>query len=359
MDAFTKYLFTYPLKSSHPRCIIAALTHVFTNFGQPAVFIADNGCEFHNWEVVNFLKLWGVQWKFTAPYNPQANGQAEAGVKIVTNKLRLTLTEFMQRCQTANPAKLRSQWPAILPYVTFAYNSCPIEALEFSPYEMVFGRSPILPIPVKIDEGLINSPTRVEAAKYLQQLQLALKNTHDFVIERTVQRRQRMTDAFNAQRSPLLLKVGDHVYITHPYSRKPPKLEPRARGPYQVTTVSHHPVTKEIVSVEVDVTPPGQSEKKLKRFPRRRLRPIRSRLPTIDWSQWPPCEEVKDKAPDLADIHEIPEKENDPPTYLAFEDGPEEAHLEEEYLFDIIEVQDETSKNIEESPHTAITAGSV
>ena len=33
MDSFTKYLFTYPLKSSHPKNIVEGLTRMFTNFG--------------------------------------------------------------------------------------------------------------------------------------------------------------------------------------------------------------------------------------------------------------------------------------------------------------------------------------
>ena len=181
MDAFTKYIFTHPLKSSHPKRVVTALSHIFTNFGQPALFVADNGSEFHNWEVVHFLKLWGVQWKFTAPYNPQANGQAEAGVKINTSKLRVTLTDFVQKCPDLQPAKLHSQWPVLLPYVTFAYNCCPIEALDFSPYEMMFGRSPRLPIPIPIDESQINSPARAEAAQYLERPVLALQHCHEYV----------------------------------------------------------------------------------------------------------------------------------------------------------------------------------
>ena len=176
MNSFTRYIFTYPLRSSYPKLIVAALTHIFTNFGQQALFVAYNGSEFPNWEVVSFLRLWGVQWKFIAPHNFQANGQAEAGIKIVTNQLRPAWEDFAQRCPEINPRKLRRQWPAILPYVTYAYNSCPIEALEFSLYEMVFGKSLRLPITIPIDEEQINPSARAKAAQYGKQLQIALTN---------------------------------------------------------------------------------------------------------------------------------------------------------------------------------------
>ena len=48
MDAFTKFIFTYPLKSSHSKLIVSALTHIFANFGQPALSIVVNGSEFHH-----------------------------------------------------------------------------------------------------------------------------------------------------------------------------------------------------------------------------------------------------------------------------------------------------------------------
>ena len=216
---------------------------------------------------------------------------------------------------------------------------------------MVFGRSPRLPVVVPINEEQINSPTRVEAAQHLRQLQLALQYARSYVDERTTQRRQRMTDNFNRQRGPLRLKVGDHIYISHPYSRKPKKLDPRALGPYKVSKVTQHPVTKDVVSVEVDVTPPGSDEKKYKYIPRRRIRPIHSRLPTIDWKTWP-----DEEAKDLAELLEIKEPANAPPAYVAFEDPPEDSHLREDYLFDIIEIQPETSKMGNYIPTTALNA---
>ena len=199
----------------------------------------------------------GGAMEINAPYNPQANDQDEAGVKIVTNKLRLTLEDFVQRCPGMNPRKLRRQWPAILPYVTYARNRCLIGALEFSPYEMLFGRSPRLPSTVPSDEDQINSLARAEAAQYLKQLQIALTNVHKLIKDKTVKRRKRMTDVYNNKRSPLIWKEGDHVYIAHPYSQKPKKLKPRTRGPYKVKEVTLHPKTNDVVSVSVDITPPG------------------------------------------------------------------------------------------------------
>ena len=91
------------------------------------------------------------------------------------------------------------------------------------------------------------------------------------------------------------MKEGDHVHIAHLYTRKPKKLEPRARGPYKVKEVIVHPITKDAVSVSVATTQPGQQEKIYKRYPRRHLRQICSRLPTIDGKNWLDCDNIKRK----------------------------------------------------------------
>ena len=136
MDSFTKFIFTHPLRTMHPLSVIEGLTLIFTRFGQPHSFTADNGSEFHCAEVTSFLQLWGVQWYFPSPYNPQANGQAEAGVKIISRRLRTTLAEL----KDSNPIKFAdNKWSIILPFITMSYNICPNEMTGFAPYELIFG----------------------------------------------------------------------------------------------------------------------------------------------------------------------------------------------------------------------------
>ena len=128
-----------------------------------------------------------------------------------------------------------------------------------------------------------------------------------------------MTDVYNSKRSPLIWKEGDHVYIVHPYSQKPKKLKPRTRGPYKVKEVTLHPKTNDVVSVSVDITPPGQHKKIYKRYPRRHLLPIRSRLPTIDWKNWPDCGDIKDNASDWTESLKIKETPDGKPAYVVLE----------------------------------------
>ena len=284
VDAYTKYIFTTPLRSGHPRLVVEALTQVFTRFGQPALFVADRGGEFYNKEVVAFLKMWGVQWHFTAAYNPQANGQAESSVKIIANKLRLTLLEAKAPNPITGETKPIS-WVNILPYVTMAYNRCPKEEIGFSPYELVFGRVP--PLPVQVPEEVLTDeyPTHPNYMTYLANLQANLMEARGILDLRLEARRQRMKSSFDHRRSPLRIEKGEFAYIAYPFSKKIKKLEARAKGPYLVTQVTKHPETGDVVSIEVEVKDPNTGQSVIKRYPRRRIRPVRARLPLVDWNK--------------------------------------------------------------------------
>ena len=283
MCSFSKYIFTHPLRTMHPRGTMEGLTHLFTRFGQPTLFVADNGGEFHNKEVATFLDLWGVSYNFSAPYNPQANGQAEAGVKIVSTRLRLTLLGLTQFNEKKYPPQ---SWSALLPLVTMSYNRCPNEMTGFSPHELIFGRSPPLPIPLTIKEKedlLALNWKSVEPKDYLLQIQEAFKEAYELVTEKTVKRRAAMKLQFDKNRPPLRLECGESVFVKYPFSKKLKKLDPRCFGPFKVTHITRHPETDDIVSVECEVPSRSTGEITLKRFPRCRVKPIRMSLPVTDW----------------------------------------------------------------------------
>ena len=283
VDTYSRYIFTQPLRSGYPRHIVDALTAIFTRFGQPAVLVMDNGGEFRNREVVLFLQLWGVKWKFSSPYNPQANGQAEAAVKIIASRLRLTLLGLKESGTTRSGKDNASKWTTILPYVTMSYNCSPNEATGFSPYELIFGRMPNLPSrrATDIEEHEI---TGQDYSDYLRRLQQSMRYAHTLVDRTVADKRKQMKELFDKRRAPLKIEPGDFVYLTFPFSEKLKKFSPRATGPFKVEGVSHHPETGDVVAVTVNLPQPGGGDSILKVFPRRRIRKLTARLPAVDWT---------------------------------------------------------------------------
>ena len=108
--------------------------NVFTRYGLPIEIVSDQGVHFLN-EVIEFLLAeFMVLHKRSAPYHPQANGQAES-----TNKtLCTTLTKVV--------SESRTDWETKLPSVLWAYRVAYKVAVGTTPFELVYGLNAILPI---------------------------------------------------------------------------------------------------------------------------------------------------------------------------------------------------------------------
>ena len=108
--------------------------HVFTRYGLPIEIVSDQGVHFIN-EVIEFLlEEFMVIHRRSAPYHPQANGQAES-----TNKMLCTaLTKVVEGTRTDWDQKLHS--------VLWAYRTAYKIAIGTTPFNLVFGLNAILPI---------------------------------------------------------------------------------------------------------------------------------------------------------------------------------------------------------------------
>ena len=108
--------------------------NVFTRYGLPIEIVSDQGVHFIN-EVIEFLLAeFMILHRRSAPYHPQANGQAES-----TNK---TLCTALTKIVSDN----RTDWELKLPSVIWAYCTAYKTAVGTTPFELVYGQNAILPI---------------------------------------------------------------------------------------------------------------------------------------------------------------------------------------------------------------------
>ena len=109
-------------------------SYVFTRYGFPIEIVSDQGVHFVN-DVIEFLlnEFMVIQRK-SAPYHPQANGQAKS-----TNKtLCSALAKVVEGSCTYWEHKLHS--------VLWAYRCAYKTAINTTPFNLVFGLDSILPI---------------------------------------------------------------------------------------------------------------------------------------------------------------------------------------------------------------------
>ena len=156
-DGFSRYLVCVPVPTIDTDVLVEAIiTHWVQKFGVPEVLHSDRGSAFTSKLFTEVMKRLGVVKTTTPAYNPQGN-RVERSHKILGAILRAD-RRFEAR-----------SWPEKLAVACFAYNTAQNRVTGMSPYEVVFGRLPNLPLglifPFKGKEGTSFS-TYVEHLKF-------------------------------------------------------------------------------------------------------------------------------------------------------------------------------------------------
>ena len=162
-DHFTRYALAYPSKTQTAQAIARILWDNFIcHYGFPEKFISDQGRNFESDLIKELCKIARVQKLHTTPYHPQGNGQCERFNSTLCNMLG-TLSE-----------EEKSDWKSYLGCMTHAYNCTKHASTNYSPYYLMFGRHPRLPIDVEFGLPKTNSGDNSSKSRYVQKLKRRL-----------------------------------------------------------------------------------------------------------------------------------------------------------------------------------------
>ena len=135
VDHFTCYVQAFVTKNHTARTMARVLyNNYFSVFGFPQRLMSDQGTEFCGKVIAAMCSLLGVEKIRTTLYHPQTNGSAE--------RVHQTLQRMIGKL---DPEK-RKKWLAHIGSIIIAYNSTRSLVTGYSPYYLMFGRRPRLPI---------------------------------------------------------------------------------------------------------------------------------------------------------------------------------------------------------------------
>ena len=162
-DHFSKYIVAYVVKDQTAHTATETLRNgYFGLFGTPAYLVSDQGKAFTGHIITHLCELYGVQKLRTSPYNAQTNGQVE--------RMNQTIIRMIGKLEEDKKAC----WSEHLPKLLLAYNATCSAVTGYSPYYLLFGRRPRVPVDY-LFPTLRDSPRQTKMEVSVAAMQKRLK----------------------------------------------------------------------------------------------------------------------------------------------------------------------------------------
>ena len=165
VDHFTRFVQAFVTKNHTARTTARVLyNNYFSVFGFPQCLMLDQGTKFCGKVIAAMCSLLGIEKIRTTQYHPQTNGSAE--------RVHQTLQRMIGKL---DPEK-RQKWPAHIGSIIIAYNSTRSLVTGYSPYYLMFGQRPRLPIDLLFPKRRTQTLTRT-IDKYVTSLYNRLRKS--------------------------------------------------------------------------------------------------------------------------------------------------------------------------------------
>lgn len=212
-DNLTKFVWLKAVKNHTTDAVVLVLSEFCLLFATPQTILTDQGTEFCS-DIMDQLAYELQIRKVTCtPYHPESNGALERSHGTIKTYIKSYLD-----CE-------KSDWDVLLPFAASWYNKSWHEALGYSPFEVLYGFKPPLPIdpePLKTIE------------QYVHERQGILREHYVAAHNRQNDRKIKTKASFDKNSSPVYYKEGDQVLLQNMLQTN--KLNPKFKGPYTVVS---------------------------------------------------------------------------------------------------------------------------
>ena len=222
-DYYTRWPEAFALPSTEASRIAHILVdEILARHGAPRALLSDRGPNFLASIVKEVCKMMNTRRQLTTAYHPQTDGLVE--------RFNATLAEGLSMYVSSN----QKDWDKHIPMVLFAYRVSPNVTTGESPFYLLYGREPRLPI----DAALILPDSKLSSsvAKLRAEIVQNLENAQSIIKSNTQLAQQKMKAYYDLKATPVLYDVGSRVWVYTPKKRKglSKKLQHNYHGPYRI-----------------------------------------------------------------------------------------------------------------------------
>jgi hypothetical protein len=203
----TDYFTKWPEAKAVPKATAAETAEflykdIICRHGAPSVILTDRGSHFVNNIIKEIQQEVGFTHKLASAYHPQTNGQTERFNGTLCRSILKTL-------QTST-----AEWDTLIPSILLAYRSLKHESTKFSPFFLVYGREPQLPVDLEINKDKIPMLPYEEALqRRISSIVGVFKDTQVIAQQNIMQAQQRQREQQNKLKKPKTFKINDMVLM--------------------------------------------------------------------------------------------------------------------------------------------------
>lgn len=195
VDAFTRYVYLKPVKSTKSHNFIRALSEYFGIFGVPRKLISDRGTSFTSASFKRFMHDKSIKHILNAVATPRANGQVEQYNKVIIDALTAK--------SVGSPENM---WDEHLPDVQWGMKNTLNKGINRTPSEVLFGTRP-----AGISDSRLLSGIAADVTNQTENVRTEIREEINSHVKAYQQYHKGMYDKKRCQ--PINFKVGDLVRI--------------------------------------------------------------------------------------------------------------------------------------------------
>lgn len=226
VDSFSKYAQAYYLRDGTAISVVQALLSFCTHHGIPITIVTDNGTEFTNQLIAEFMRLHRIQHHRVAPHTPNENG--------IVERFHATILEHLRILKISQKGESVIN---LMPYALLAYNSSIHSFTKCKPIEVITGHfDPRDSFDIDLSAHLLQ--------QYMTNHKEKMTRAYSAIHELCNETRKELTNNRNRQREPEVdYSPEQQIFVKNPFASRQ-KLAPRYTHDVVMADLPIHIYTK-------------------------------------------------------------------------------------------------------------------